>query len=260
MIVLIKDLGLFNTPDSFRLPFTVHLPNGNLSKKQRKRMQRRLNKVSSASRVQDLILNGAIDDDGDGEDNLPNVYYTFQPGDRKLYRSTDRFQLGGDSDSSPETSRESKNQRFRIKKVSPDIPLPSAPTIQVRNMFGALDSSVHDDPTPVKQRSLQYQQQQFVERGAPSNGHLVLLTESEFENEDVEGLLVNGRTHRSRLKGSSTPLQYRSKSTSPLRIGQTAKQKALFKNFDPDKADWISNKKKEIQVQVRPPHAVLVLR
>ncbi|XP_059094284.1 uncharacterized protein LOC131889236 isoform X2 [Tigriopus californicus] len=243
-----------------RKSLDFNLPNGNLSKKQRKRMQRRLNKVSSASRVQDLILNGVNDDDDDDdrEDALPNVYYTFQPGDRKLYRSSDRFQLGGDSDSSPETSRESRSQRFRVKKVAPDIPLPSLPAIQVRNMFGALDNSVHDDPTPVKQRSLQYQQH-YVER-APRNGHLVLLTESEYENEDEQRLLVNGRSHRSRLKGSSTPVQYRSKSTSPLRIGQTAKQKALFKNFDPDKADWISNKKSEYQIQAPPPNAVLVLR
>ena len=35
------------------------------------------------------------------------------------------------------------------------------------------------------------------------------------------------------------PKLKRSKSSSPKRVGQTVKQRALFENFNPDNADWI---------------------
>ena len=44
---------------------------------------------------------------------------------------------------------------------------------------------------------------------------------------------------RSKRGNKKLKIHHRSKSTSPQRVGEAAKQKTLFKKFNPDKAEWI---------------------
>eukprot|EP00095_Tigriopus_kingsejongensis_P006248 maker-scaffold1159_size58420-snap-gene-0.17 protein:Tk06248 transcript:maker-scaffold1159_size58420-snap-gene-0.17-mRNA-1 annotation:"protein osteopotentia" len=209
----------------------IQLPNGMPSRRQKKKILRRLHKVSSASRVQDIY----------DEDDEAMAYHTFHPGDRHRTHSDDYHRNQWrikDADSSPDTRSSSRPMpRFKVKRVSPEsqIPVGPLPTIEVHNKFGVLDSSVHDDPSPMKQRSLLYHYRHH-------NGHDPILMAIQGDGNEYKDPNRSRNPNKSTLGPKGSPY-YRSKSTSPLRIGQSAKQKAIFKNFNPDKADWISTKK-----------------
>ena len=124
--------------------------------------------------------------------------------------------------------------------------------LETSNKYGLLNSSLHDDPTPFKERSLNYgleascnviegttampvrqkskskarKKQLFPDSlaGNTQNGEINISSESVEEK-------TKKHTPHAKLK--------RSKSSSPKRVGQNAKQRVLLENFNPDNADWI---------------------
>ena len=127
--------------------------------------------------------------------------------------------------------------------------------LETSNKYGLLNNSLHDDPTPIKERSLNYgiettcdvieshnvlpkrqksksshrKKQLFsdLDYGAIENGTETPSAGSEDTNE------------KSNIKIQSHSKIKRSKSSSPKRVGQNVKQRVLFENFNPDNADWI---------------------
>ena len=141
--------------------------------------------------------------------------------------------------------------------------------IATRNMYGVLDSSLHEDPTPVKERALGY----AARRGGAAANHAGggwrgAAEVGEAPIAESDGELVRRRTPteahssstRRRIKftdgggggertggkggpsGGGGGQNKRSKSSSPKRIGEAARQKEAMKRFNPDKADWIKKK------------------
>ena len=203
-----------------------------------------MNKVASTGRMQDL--NPEFDPEDDP------AYHTYHPGEdpakrtmRKLPRSPRWKEGDSDTDSTIEDHSGGcgkQRSRFRVQKVVP----PSTSVVKVRNKFDILNSSLHDDPTPIKERALDYRPRKGPLPPPPhagfNNGDTTG-TESEFDESQgsatpsgSEGLSRKGRRQ---LKFGHV---VRSKSTSPTRMGEAAKKKAIFKTFNPDKADWIQKK------------------
>ena len=146
--------------------------------------------------------------------------------------------------------------------------LAASSPIATRNMYGVLDSSLHEDPTPVKEKALGYAARRG---GAGANyaggGWRGAAEVGEAPIVESDGELVRRRTPteahssstRRRIKftdggggertggkggpsGGGGGQNKRSKSSSPKRIGEAARQKEAMKRFNPDKADWIKKK------------------
>ena len=103
--------------------------------------------------------------------------------------------------------------RFDVQPVENNNKLPNGSAVPISNKFGLLDHSVHDEATPGKDPTT------FSSTSSPIKSNV-----------------------RQRLKypaNVKTPQQHRSKSTSPQRVNSTTKQKVLFKNFNPDKVEWM---------------------
>ena len=141
--------------------------------------------------------------------------------------------------------------------------LAASSPIATRNMYGVLDSSLHDDPTPIKERALGYARRPVVAnanggwRGAPEVGEVA---ESDWElSRRRASQEAHSSSTRRRIKftngsgeggagggggggGMGGGQSKRSKSSSPKRIGEAARRKQAMKRFNPDKADWIKKK------------------
>lgn len=95
--------------------------------------------------------------------------------------------------------------------------------IETTNKYGVLNNSVHDDSSPDKDV---HQIKELLYLGKESTS----IVEVEENRQKMIGKLKNP---------DKAKMHYRSKSTSPKRVGSNAKQKEVFKNFNPDKAEWI---------------------
>jgi hypothetical protein len=102
-----------------------------------------------------------------------------------------------------------------------------------------LNHSVHDDPSPVKSKPSNAPNghypcpQQYVQTiDSQSN-------QSGFESSDDQSQQSIRKRKSRQSNHQKMKLHHRSKSTSPKRVGQAAKQRDMFKKFDPDKAEWI---------------------
>lgn len=184
-----------------------------------------MNKVASTGRLDSL--HGHEPNGGAG------VYYTYHAGDqsgvrvisnnaKRKYSQLERV----DSESDSLTEERDVLSRFKVAPVVASTKRVQAITtpgvvIPTNNMFGVLDNSVHEYPTPVKVPQ------------AVANGHLRIGNDDDHGVESSDGD-CGGSKRRNKLK-----LHHRSKSTSPQRVGEAAKQKDMFKHFDPEKAGFI---------------------
>lgn len=107
--------------------------------------------------------------------------------------------------------------------------------IKTGNMFSVLNSSLHDDPTPIKQRSLNYQKMTNGTSSTPiKNHHPSGSSSSHDESTSIP-------TSTSLIKGgiSATRRKHlRSKSTSPARKTEVEKLRKNYENFNPDNVKW----------------------
>ena len=126
--------------------------------------------------------------------------------------------------------------------------------VETFNKYEVLNNSLHDDPTPIKERSLNYglqNHQKIVDaRNRPRHkyksksnftGKELFSETCSASDEEVQDVLSTsiGSVADNSYK-NQTPIKVkRSKSNSPKRVGQNVKQRVLFKNFNPDNADWI---------------------
>ena len=176
-----------------------------LTRKQRKRLQRKLNKAAShGSRLEELGQANGHHQESDGEEeDLAGFVANVSKGNLK--KKAQQQQPNGGS-------------RFQIQ-----------PVVKTANKFELLDSSLHDDPTPIKARSCS------IPLAVPPpmdarhvNGHIPTTTTEEDEDDDdyEEEDGVGGRERR-RQRHSS----YRSQSTSPKRMGQTERRRAIYRNY-----------------------------
>lgn len=130
----------------------------------------------------------------------------------------------------------------------------SGDPLTTSNKYDLLNSSLHDDPTPFKERSLNYGLHascEVVNPVIPTNKHKSkfnmckkqLFSESYIDSnggkdEDHVMTISTGCMADKTNRQLASKIK-RSKSTSPKRVGKTAKQRVLFKHFNPDNADWI---------------------
>jgi hypothetical protein len=127
--------------------------------------------------------------------------------------------------------------------------------LETSNKYDLLNSSLHDDPTPLKERSLNYGLETTCNR-VESQSVLPVKHKSRFNsrkkqlfsesgdqpienNLEVTTSLAVETMDEKTKKPQPHPKLKRSKSSSPKRVGQTVKQRVLFENFNPDNADWI---------------------
>ena len=149
-----------------------------------------------------------------------------------------------------------QNSRFVVQPVV-NVYLNSlvGDPLTTSNKYDLLNNSLHDDPTPLKERSLNYGLEPNCEsvntQNVAPNKHKSKFNprKKQLFTETYNDHVENGEDVMSVSTGSMvdkfnkhTPTKVkRSKSNSPKRVGQTAKQRVLFKNFNPDNADWIQN-------------------
>jgi len=112
-----------------------------------------------------------------------------------------------------------------------------SPLVPTSNTFGVLNHSLHDDPTPIKERALNYRP-----NGDP-NSSSFSAKKLKFSPE-IEEKITNGgnllAVPKHLLPAHRAGMIKRSKSTSPTRSkNQFVKQRETFKQFNPETADWI---------------------
>ena len=115
----------------------------------------------------------------------------------------------------------------------------STKAVSTSNAFGVLNNSMHDDPTPIKERSLNYRStvDQYHTSGVSSK-------KLKFSPEVVDNISSYAdKNHLAAPKQSNrSGVLKRSKSTSPTRSkNQAVKQRDMFKHFNPETADWIKH-------------------
>ena len=206
-----------------------------LTRKQRRRMQRRISSAPLARncfvgrRFNGLILsNGHQNDSQDSDDAT---------------REWTPVTRAGSVDRTPppalETVATLPNGRTYISTV-PYFNF-STKAVSTSNAFSILNNSVHDDPTPIKERSLNYRStvEHYQTPGITSK-------KLKFSPEIVDNIKSCGdKNHLAAPKASHSQrsgVLKRSKSTSPTRSkNQAVKQRDMFKHFNPETADWIKH-------------------
>ena len=125
--------------------------------------------------------------------------------------------------------------------------------LETSNKYDLLNSSLHDDPTPFKERSLNYgleascnvienNAEMPVRHKSKSKARKKQLFPDPLAEPSQNGdVYLNGESVEEKTKKNQPPHAKvkRSKSSSPKRVGQNAKQRVLLENFNPDNADWI---------------------
>ena len=211
-------------------------------------MQKRLNKQQQ----QQFIVTTGVDPKLD--DNL-RQYHTFHPGDAKkirvrLQRQKQQQQLRQDDESDDSfTDSEDIPSRFRVVRQTANFLNGSTP-IKTANMFGILDRSLHDDPTPIKERSLKYQEEKKAAMSDMINGNGIL-ADSEDGGTNTEasetsssclanskGRADNNNEHHHPTARQKLKFHHRSKSSSPKRVGENARLKNRIEKLVPQTADW----------------------
>jgi hypothetical protein len=201
-----------------------------LTRKQRRRMQRRLSSSSAKieRRFDGLVLStGYVD-----------IEETLKRDEREW---TPVMRAGSVDRTTPpalETVTTLPNGRTYVSSV-PFFSFPST-FVSTSNPFGILNNSLHDDPTPIKERALNY-------RSPVVNCLLsgVSAKKLKFSPEVVDNqreLVDSHHLQAPKQPGHRAGSFKRSKSTSPTRSkNQAAKQRDMFKQFNPETADWIKH-------------------
>jgi hypothetical protein len=196
-----------------------------LTRKQRRRLQRRL---MSATKIENISSGLASQNLGDDNTSCDDREWTPVTRAGSIDRTTPP---------ALETVTTLPNGRTI---VTPNC----FPTCFVRtsNAFDVLNHSLHDDPTPIKERSLNYRPN--VDHSNPLSSVSVkkLKFSPEVVNINKAAADVNLLAVPKHLLANRAGLIKRSKSTSPTRSkNQTAKQRDIFKQFNPETADWIKH-------------------
>jgi hypothetical protein len=212
-----------------------------LSRKQRRRLQRRLssaatntNNTSSSSssnklepRLQ-LSPHGYVDivDDDDEDEGLV---------EEDLKRGWTPVTRAGSVDRTPPPALETVTTLPNGKtfvSTSPFFAFPSSVVVTTSNAFDVLNSSLHDDPTPIKERSLNYRP-----AGADPSSRKLKFSPEVIDKVVSSVHFLAAPKQAGQRAGSGFK---RSKSTSPTRSkNQAAKQRDIYKHFNPETADWI---------------------
>ena len=246
------------------------------SRAQRRKLLRRMNRVASAGKLRELPKSDK------------HYHATYHPGmdHSDLMRSPDspssteelsdsgadrqhaHREQGGRPQQQEQGDRQQQpwqlsGSRFSVSKAA--VPsfcllgghLASSSPVATRNMYGVLDSSLHEDPTPVKERALDYPRRgAAVACGGPKvapEAAAVAESDGEVSRRRAPAAAETHSSTRRRIKfanggagagggGGGGSQNKRSKSSSPKRIGEAARQKQAMKRFDPGKADWIRKK------------------
>ena len=126
--------------------------------------------------------------------------------------------------------------------------------LETSNKYDLLNNSLHDDPTPFKERSLNYgletscnvvenRSEMPMRHKSKSKGRKKQLFPEPLaeptENGEMRISVHNANDDKTKKYPTPHAKLKRSKSSSPKRVGKTAKQRVLFENFNPDNADWI---------------------
>lgn len=211
-----------------------------MTRKQRRRMQRRLSSASSKSEFVNRRTDGLF---------LSAVNGHYSSGDSDVTKRNERewtpVLRAGSVDRTPppalETVTTLPNGRTYVTSTVQPIfcfPLSKNNFVSTSNAFGVLNNSLHDDPTPIKERSLNYRS--AVEQSGVSakklkfSPEVVDKVQPEFDIHHLAAPKHGGGQRSGALK--------RSKSTSPTRSkNQAAKQRDMFKQFNPETADWIKH-------------------
>lgn len=188
-----------------------------LTRKQRRRIQRRL---MSATKIERLS-SGFVGVDDDGYD------------DREWTPVTRAGSVDRTTPPALETVMALPNGRTYVSPacfVSPLVP--------TSNTFGVLNHSLHDDPTPIKERSLSYRPP-GDQNSTSSSAKKLKFSPDIDEKVPAGGNLLAVPKHL--LPAHRAGMIKRSKSTSPTRSkNQLVKQREIFfKQFNPETADWI---------------------
>ena len=166
-----------------------------------------------------------------------------------------------------------QNSRFVVQPVvnvylNSKYAVHEPPPLTTSNKYGLLNNSLHDDPTPIKERSLNYEigtscevvtahvtnndnaklnHQKMTRFSSNSRPRKQLFSDVPCHQNGEDGKMSlstdssSGYGGWTMINGESKTWNKskRSKSTSPTRMGQTAKQRVLLKSFNPDTAEWI---------------------
>ena len=124
--------------------------------------------------------------------------------------------------------------------------------VETSNKYDLLNNSLHDDPTPFKERSLNYgleascnvvenHAEMPIKHKSKSKGRKKQLFPDPLAEPTQNGeMSISVESSEERVKQPPPHAKLkRSKSSSPKRVGQNAKQRVLLENFNPDNADWI---------------------
>jgi len=194
------------------LDLSSRLTNENLTRRQRKKLNRRLSRANTVR-----------------------------------HECPDTCQLNGVDNVQAQTNQQAEEIVNGVNSVQVNVNEDPSTVLKLNNMFGLLNHSQHADPdfealTPLDKRKFM-----FNGRGG-SNGSL---TRSVTPDSTARSTPSHRRPGGG--GGSKKSSKKRSKSTSPPRrkIGESiAKQKDLFKNFDPDNVDWIQTGTSSISHQL----------
>ena len=263
----------------------MSLESDGYSKAQRKKLLKRMNKVASAGRLQDLPPKSdkryhTTYHPGMDHSNLVtapiaigSLSSTEELSDSTVERQPSHHRgVGAGEDEHLRRQAERQQQPWQISGSRFSVSRAAVPSfcllgggaggvgnhfaasspIATRNMYGVLDSSLHDDPTPIKERALGYARRGGGWRGAPLVVDETTVAESDGELNRRRALpYAQSSSTRRKIKftneggsggGGGGGQSKRSKSSSPKRIGEAARQKQAMKRFNPDKADWIKKK------------------
>jgi len=178
--------------------------------------------------------------------------------------SMDNLYIGNKAYPNQGTSADGRNQYVHAEQSSRFVVQPVVNVylnsrlgdpLETSNKYDLLNNSLHDDPTPLKERSLNYGLETTCNHNE-SQSVLPVKHKSKFNSRkkqlfseagveatetDLEATnrLAVGNMDDKTKKHQPHPKLKRSKSSSPKRVGQTVKQRVLFENFNPDNADWI---------------------
>jgi hypothetical protein len=214
-----------------------------MTRKQRRRMQRRLSSASSKAGFVDRRVDGLF---------LSAVNGHYSSGESDVTKRGDRewtpVLRAGSVDRTPPPALETvttlpNGRTYVTSTVQPIFCFPPSKNnfVSTSNAFSVLNNSLHDDPTPIKERALNYRS--TVEHYNPSG---VSAKKLKFSPEVVDKALPEIDTHHLAAPkhggGQRSGALKRSKSTSPTRSkNQAAKQRDIFKQFNPETADWIKH-------------------
>ena len=194
-----------------------------LTRKQRRRIQRRL---SAANKIEQITSGGF----NDGND------YVWKRDEREWTPVTRGGSVDRMTPPALETVATLPNGRTFVTSPSSFFTFPKS-IVTTSNIFGVLNNSVHDDPTPIKERALNYRQ---------NNDHISSAKKLTFSPEIVDHVYIDSNhlaAPKSYLSTAHRTGSFkRSKSTSPTRSkNQAAKQRDIFKHFNPETANWIKH-------------------